>query len=190
MDFLTYPIITLVYPLAIYFVFHGGTLLQNIKKMLIYSVEWGLGYVFMWASKWILTDIFTEINTIKNAFDTVAMRTQSVDNSSRTEGFFNVFALHIKPYINWCYILIALVIVIGLAIKICRKRNVKFISNLKKSVVYMVIALFPFCWILVIQNHSVYHWQFTCRILSATVFAVIIAINTIIAEKPAEKSNE
>ena len=157
--------------------------------MFVYSVEWGVGYVFMWASKWILTDIFTEINTIKDAFGTVGMRTQSADNGSRTEGFLNVISLHIKPYINWCYILIALVFVIGMLLRICRKRNIKIKTNLKTSIVYFLIALFPFCWLLVIQNHSIYHWQFTCRILSATVFAGIIAMNSIITEIPLEKQN-
>ena len=180
-DLLTYPIITLLYPLAIYFVFHMSTLVQNIKKVLIYSIEWGIGYVFMWASKWILTDIFTGINTINDAFGTIGMRTQSVDNVSRMEGFFNVIIFHIKPYTNWCYILLALILVVGIIVKVCNIKCVRFTQNLKNSIVFWIIALFPFVWLLVIQNHSVYHWQFTCRIIAATVFAVIVAIHTMLS---------
>ena len=43
-DFLTYPLVTLVYPLGIYLYFHGGTPGKGIRGMVGNSAEWGIGY--------------------------------------------------------------------------------------------------------------------------------------------------
>lgn len=181
-DLLTYPLITLVYPLCLFFVFHMDTLKSNLCKMIIYSIEWCVGYACMWASKWILTDIMLEGDIIKDALSTIQFRTQCVENVSRVEGFINAISLHIQPFANWCYLMLILLFFVVVVIKMFRVGFFSTFKQLSKGSVFFVIALYPFGWLFVIQNHSVYHWQFTCRILSATIFAGVIAINTLVEE--------
>ena len=70
-DFLTYPLVTLVYPLGIYLYFHGGTPGKGIRGMVGNSAEWGVGYGGMWAAKWILADCLTGSASIRDAMETV-----------------------------------------------------------------------------------------------------------------------
>ena len=66
-DFLTYPLVTLVYPLCVFLYFHGKDRAGNLRKMIDYSVRWFFGYIGLWASKWLLTDLFTGSSAIKDA---------------------------------------------------------------------------------------------------------------------------
>lgn len=179
-DFLTYPLITLVYPLCIFFVLHAETLMENLKKMIVYSLEWCMGYAFMWASKWVLADMMIKSDSIKDALGTVGLRTQSMENVSRAEGFLNAVSLHIQPFANWCFILLVLIFIAAAIIQLLRKGFYKPLKSIPKGLVFLLLAMYPFVWLFVIQNHSVLHWQFTCRILSATIFAGVVAINTIL----------
>jgi hypothetical protein len=172
----------LVYPLCIFFVFHKENLKTDILKMIMYSMEWCIGYVCMWASKWILTDIMLESNIIQDALSTVLLRTQSVEDVTRVEGLINVISLHIQPFANWCYIILILILLVFVAIKVFRAGIRRVCTQMTKGCVYFIIALYPFAWLFVVQNHSVQHWQFTCRILSATVFAGVVAVCTLIEE--------
>lgn len=178
-DFLTYPLITLVYPLCIYFTFHAEDFAKNLKKLLIYSVEWSMGYTFMWASKWILSDMLTGSNVIKDALSTIGVRTQSVEDLSRAEGFLNVLYLHIQPFANWCFFLLLLFLAIATFIQVCRVGFSKMLKQLHRCVIYIILALYPFLWFIVIQNHSLWHWQFTCRNISITIFAGLVGLITI-----------
>lgn len=119
-DLLTYPVITLVYPLCLFFVFHKNTMKWNLSKMVLYSLEWGTGYVCMWASKWLLTDMLSGGGVIKDALDTVRIRSQSVENVSRLEGFWDVVSLQIQPYSNCCYFVLILLLLICVAVKAFR----------------------------------------------------------------------
>lgn len=179
-DLLTYPIITLVYPLCLFFVFHKNKMKWNLSKMLLYSIEWVTGYICMWASKWLLTDMLLGGGIMKDALSTVQMRTQSTENASRLGGFLHVIALQMQPYFNWCYVILVLLFLLLFVTKIFRIGLSVIVKRLCTGGIFAVIALYPFAWLFVVQNHSAEHWQFTCRILSATVFAGSIALNTVI----------
>lgn len=169
-DFLTYPLVTLVYPLGIYLYFHSGSFHQNFRSMIKNSIEWGTGYLGMWASKWILTDCLTGSSVIRNAVETIFVRTSSAQGHSRINGFFSVLAKNIQPFQNWCYVIILLIFALWcLAAALKKRKNIK--ENLPGSAAYLLLALYPFAWFFLMQNHSEQHWQFTCRILAASVFA-------------------
>jgi phosphoglycerol transferase MdoB-like AlkP superfamily enzyme len=44
---------------------------------------------------------------------------------------------------------------------------------------YIIVGLYPFIWFLFTQNHSYEHSMFTCRILSASVFALLCAVGKV-----------
>ena len=177
-DFLTYPLVTLGYPLCVYLYLHKEKFVNSLKKLILYSLQWGIGYVGMWAMKWIYTDILTDSSTVKDALSTVLVRTSSAENATRVGGFFSVVAKNSDVYFNRCYILLILAVALVFltkAIKTGRKRLGP--PDLPSGLIFCIVALYPFAWYLIMQNHSEQHWQFTCRILSITVFAVIVGIN-------------
>lgn len=171
-DFLTYPIVTLVFPLCVYLYLNDvyGGVNVRIRHMFGYSVRWLEGYTGLWMMKWILTDFLTHISVIRDAVDTVKTRIYSADGYSRTEGFFKVVLKNLQPYTNWCYVLIAGIVLVLLAGGMIRY-GVRW-EVWRKIVPYILLALYPLGWFFVAQNHSAEHWQYTCRILSCSVFAL------------------
>lgn len=170
-DFLTYPVITLVYPLCVYLYFHGRTLGGNIRKMFDYSVRWFCGYIGLWAAKWLLTDLLTGSSTVRDALYNLVVRTGSAEGYSRLQGFAHVILENMKVYGNWCYAMLVVVILILLAVEMVRSRGRR--KSFRQGVPYILLALYPFAWFFVTENHSEQHWQFTCRILAGSVFAIL-----------------
>lgn len=170
-DFLTYPLVTLVYPLGIYLYFHGGTPGKGIRGMVGNSAEWGIGYGGMWAAKWILADCLTGSASIRDAMETVFVRTGSAEGYSRINGFFNVLGKNLQPYLNWCYLLIGTMFAVLLLAAAAKKKTGAIMRKLPSAAAYFLLALYPFAWLFLAQNHSEQHWQYTCRILAAGVFA-------------------
>lgn len=187
-DFLTYPLVTLVYPLGIYLFLYRYSLVTNFKKIFVYSLEWMIGYVGMWSSKWILADIFTDSNIIRDALTTIFIRTAGIENSTRIQGYLAVLSKNLDPFNNWCYLLILFFVFLFLVWKFIRYGLKMPINNFAKGVPYFVVAMFPFVWYFLLQNHSIQHWQFTCRIVASTIFAIVIGIS-VLFEKD-QKSTE
>lgn len=182
-DLLTYPLITLAYPLCVYLFFHGKDWKHNVKKIMVNSVEWFVGYMGMWGAKWILADLFTDSTTIRDAINTITTRTQGVENTSRLSGFWEVISENLSPFYNWCYLLIGLVPLLFLLASLIKNDIKKVTLKLSNGVPYFLVALYPFVWYFVTQNHSIQHWQFTCRIMAVTVFAGILGMNRLFTHK-------
>lgn len=171
-DFLTYPLITLVFPLCIYLYLHDSFRGDKCAaaRMFEYSLRWLEGYIGLWAMKWILTDVLTGSSVIRDAVETLKTRTHSADGFSRIGGFFNVVWKNIQPYNNWCYVLMA-----GIGFALLAGGMVRYgvrWKNWQKTVPYVLLALYPFGWFFAAQNHSAEHWQFTCRIMACSVFSL------------------
>lgn len=172
-DFLTYPLVTLIYPLGIYLYFHGKGLRKDVCGMMKNSVEWSIGYLGMWASKWILTDCLTGSTSIQDAVETIFVRIGSAEGQSRITGFFSVLGKNIRPFLNWGYFLIMIIFIVLFLAAVVNRSVKKLKYNLPDAGIYFILALYPFVWYFLTQNHSEQHWQYTCRILAASVFAVI-----------------
>lgn len=171
-DFLTYPLVTLVFPLCAYLYLHDDDLgaKSSVFRMFGYSARWLEGYIGLWAMKWILTDVLTGSSVIRDAVATLKTRTGSADGYSRIGGFFSVVWKNIQPYNNWGYVLIA-----GIGFALLAGGMVRYgvkWQNWAKTVPYIFLALYPFGWFFVTQNHSAGHWQFTCRIMACSAFAM------------------
>ncbi len=174
-DFLTYPLVTLGFPLCCYIHFHNEDLKKTIKRMFQYSVSWSVGYLWMWMSKWIITDLLYSSGTIQDAVSNLLVRTDSAQSQGRISGFMDVLKLNLGAYMNRGYILLVLIPVLILIFKKYRidiKKGRKIISG-------CILFCYPFVWLFLTQNHSYQHWIFTCRILSISVFAVFAILASI-----------
>ena len=125
----------------------------------------------MWAAKWILADCLTGSASIRDALETVFVRTGSAEGHSRISGFFNVLGKNMQPFLNWCYLLVGIMFVALFLGAAARRGAGAMRRNLPSAAAFLLPALYPFAWLFLTQNHSEQHWQYTCRILAASVFA-------------------
>ena len=177
-DFLTYPLICLCFPLVALLYYQESNWKHNIKKCLLYSASWSFGYLWMWASKWLMTDIFTDHSTIKDALSTVFIRTGSAEGFSKISGFLKVLSLNLGPYKSLSFLCIgALMLAIAVILFINNKSDLKRIkNNIPVFAVILFTAVYPFCWWFLTQNHSEQHWIYTCRIFGAFIFSFFAAL--------------
>lgn len=174
-DFLTYPLVTLGFPLCVYLYKEKSGLRKMLKDSLLYTIEWDVGYVGLWGMKWVLADIFTGSGTIRDAINTFIARTDSAEGYSRIGGFLSVLQKNIEPYMNWGYFILVLGTGIFLVIYGAKHRENFSSVNCREAISLLIVSLYPFVWMLLTENHMEEHWMFTCKILAITVFACICA---------------
>lgn len=174
-DLLTYPIVSLGVPLILLFSLSrkSGTLKKNFIQLLRYSIMWSIGYLGMFAAKWIIASIFTPNNIIASAFQ--AFLTRSSNNvSGYTYTFLDSILCNAKMYRNGIF-LILLLIIFSYAVFLLIK-NRKFHINISLILAVCAVALYPIAWYMFTINHSVIHAIFTYRDLSITWYAFATAL--------------
>lgn len=181
-DFLTYPLITLGFPLCIFLALYGTELKNKYWSMIQMTLEWIVGYLGMWVSKWILVDFLSGGNTMEDAMSTIMVRAGSAGGYKRMEGFSQVVYLNLNPYANWAFFILFIVLIASIVVR-------KFKSKIKilriyEGIPYIILGLYPFGWWFFALNHSFEHWMFTCKIISISVFAMQVGVQAMIGEKP------
>ena len=168
-DFLTYPLVSLAMPLTLLLLIRNDkNLKNNVIEVIKLSIMWGIGYVFMWAGKWLVGSILLGQNVFKNAFDNVAIRTslQALDYKITIA---EVLRQNVNMLRKPIYILITAVIILWGIYKVIRiKANVK--NLIITSIPYLIIICMPFVWYIGASNHSYIHSSFTFRELSICAF--------------------
>lgn len=183
-DFLTYPVVTLGFPLCAFFLINESRVVRGrseafavlkdmLQRLIGYSLCWGIGYAGMWAMKWIIADLTLHTGTIKDAIWSIIGRTEAIGGRPRFNGGFYVIGLNLQEYDHVVYPVMAAVIALVslvLIIAACRKRGVRPV--LVEMVPYLIVFCIPFVWIIAVQHHSALHARFTFRILAVAVMAV------------------
>lgn len=175
-DFLTYPLVTLGFPLCVYLYLSREKLRDLFKHMVSYSVEWGIGYMGLWIMKWIVAEIFTGEKVIMDGVQALMRRTDTVGDTSLLSGYPKVLWENVSMYFNWSFGLLSVGILIWLCFYIIRNRQRISRESILSGSVILLVALYPFVWFFFVQNHSAEHALFTCKILSLTVFAGVCAV--------------
>lgn len=173
-DFLTYPVVTLGFPLCAYFLLkEREDLKRNLQKIIAYSTCWGSGYAGMWAMKWVIGDLTLHTGTIKDAAWSIIGRTEAIGGRPRMNGGWYVIWLNLQEYQWEAYLVAAILAAASVGIvflSVFRKLSLGQI--LAETVPYFIICGIPFAWIIVVQHHSALHARFTFRIISVAVLAV------------------
>lgn len=191
-DFLTYPIVTLGFPMCVYFLVEKGSSVRKIlEKVIGYSICWGIGYAGMWAMKWIIADITLRTGTIKDAIWSIIGRTEAIGGRERMNGGGYVIGLNLQEYPEmywWIAAALAIVSVI-LAAWAIKKSGIK--NLILQMLPFAIIFCMPFAWIVVVQHHSALHARFTFRIISVAVVAICsLAVVAIQAARKNTKNPE
>ena len=181
-DYLTYPVVVLGIPLALYYVLRQyGGFWEDVGKGVKLSLTWAVGYVGMWAGKWILATLITGENVILDATGKLLERTE--DNHvflfGKEEVVLNPASRAIEENgkffwdtpATYLLILVVAVLVVLLAVRLVRRKA--SVRNLAKAAPFLVIAAMPYAWYALVANHSLVHCWFTCKALAVLVFALV-----------------
>ena len=180
MDLLTWPLITLGIPLIV-FLFMGEQGKNALKRTIISTLFWGIGYVGQWGGKWIIASLFLSDNVIKDAIRQFGVRSSSVIEDGLTASWGdviqkNLFVFNKNGY-KFLFAFIAMWIFYTLIKKI-KSKTINFRIMAEKIVPYLTIATYPFFWYFVTKQHSFTHTSMTWRILSISVFAICSLISS------------
>ena len=168
LDLLTYPLLTLGAPLALWFVLNlSKHLWVNLKCMACFSAFWGIGYGVMWALKWVLGSLITGENVIGDAVEQVAYRTSSVVEDSVVTISKLAHELQYSAR-QYTWMLVLLLLGVYFVYRLIRMR--KFDVNM--LIIFCAIAVFPLVWYLLMRNHSYGHHWFTYRELAISIYAI------------------
>ena len=185
-DFLTYPLITLGFPLVAYLCMTREKAGKQFGKIGLSSLCWGIGYGFMWASKWLIAALLSGGDVISDALSTVAERTSDMEGKGRFASFPGVVGDNLSPYANRAFGAFILAVIVVLIILILRRGVKEYLKTLKYSLPVICVAVLPFLWWFAASNHSGEHWQFTCRIFAIAVFALVGGLTMGLEKKKSE----
>ena len=179
-DFTTYPLITFGIPTIYYMLLENDkqTLKTNVLKIILFGLIWGVGFVGMWASKWIISSIILDKNVIANALDKLLWRTSSIKFTRIDAIWANVSIYKKIEYL----MIMGLIGIYYIKRLISAKQNITK-DNVKNLIPFILIALTPFAWYFIVSNHSFIHCPFTYRTLLILFFAVMCSFEYIISKK-------
>lgn len=177
-DFLTYPIATLGLPLCLWLLL-SQTKNKRFFQLIANSLFWAIGYLGMWAEKWILSSWILDSNIIRDALSNIVSRTSAnvdAENISRIGTVFRLALTLVKwPYIFFFGIPFLYIIFAGLK----RKPNLKYSYAKDKYITFLLfilIALLPCAWFFITANHSYIHPRLVYRNWGVTLFAIFSGI--------------
>ena len=168
-DFLTYPIISLVFPLVIYTCLCDGKT-RRFASIPGNIIGWGVGYFGMWASKWFLSTIITGQNHFIKGFERIGVRSADVYND--TPLGINAFMIRMQPFVEQVpYLLVSVAFLILLIALLIKYRNLER-HKIYMSLIILCCSLLPVIWYAVSKQHSFLHNHFTYRTLAGSFLSI------------------
>ena len=176
-DFLSAPTLALCIPL-------GFLILERREKgmlplLLSCIAYWGIGYVGMWAGKWVISFLFQRMDFLHRLTDSVRQRSSSTDLAGDAITRLNALISNYRQMLTIKYLDGLLLVYSGILVSGCllnRKRIDR--SVLERSALLLIPAVIPACWYLIMANHSIIHFYLhTYRTAVSTVFALLCALD-------------
>ena len=196
-DLLTYPIATFCFPIVLtLFLNNPKTFKEGFFTIVKLAICWGVGYFVFWFAKWAVASIVLKRNCIAEAIEQVLFR---VGNDAGYNSGLKIRFLSIT--LSWWMffsvqnaVALAVLVVLLVCFFVVNRKNLSW--NWKKIAPFLIVILVPFCWNLVLANHTYMHYWYTFRGFSGSIFAMLSMLtlcfdsskNTIIEVK--EISNE
>lgn len=171
-DFLTYPLLSLGVPLVIalaYFDF-GETIGKKVFYPIVYSIAWGVGYLGMWAGKWILGSILLpEAGSLSEALNSIAYRGSNCAGGEIVT-LFDVLLKNLYVYLKWPTLILIGAVAVYFILKIIKRKHIDR-NEIIICLPYLYICLYPLGWYMIAKNHSFEHAFMAYRELAIAAFA-------------------
>lgn len=186
LDMLTYPLFSLGMPL-VYFIIVRIRRQDTNKNLLLsvitHSISWAVGYIGMWAGKWLISMLYAGKQELDSALNTIAYR--SVGGLEETENSVltviqNNLIMYDKPLYKAILLTVVLFCVFMVAYSCYKRKDTShLLSSLLRLVPFLLIFVMPFGWYVVTANHAAIHTWFTCKTLGVSLLAFFSCILTI-----------
>lgn len=184
-DLLTFPLVTLGFPLALLMALRLEDARCGMAAMFwelfFCGLCWGVGYGGMWAFKWLLNAAVFGPDRLASIFGQVALRVSTSSNGeaySRLAGLMRcIEVIAAKP----AYLLLgagtALCCCGALFGRACAAHKTSSRVPLDaRALLLFLLALVPIAWSIAMANHCYDHAFFTYRNLTVTVLALCTAV--------------
>ena len=180
LDLLTYPLVNVGFLLCFALIVDESShWIEKIKRTLVNTILWFVGYAGMWASKWFISSLLLKRNVLTDAMEAASVRMSS-NSADSSWTYWDV----VKRNIEHCPdIIIPVCIIFMLYIIVRIFRNGVELQNIKNNAACIIIAIMPFVWYFVLKNHSQIHAFFTHRELAVSYLAVLFFFTAIVSEK-------
>jgi len=170
LDFLTYPIATFCMVAVLYICLQRDhETHSDIRNILNLLICWGIGYIVMFASKWVLASAFTEMNVIEDAMNGIKDRSSNLVSGAAVTRFDTIKLCFVR-FTNTPYFIVAIVLLIIEIILLLVSRS-KFRWKLTFSL--LLVFILPFIWYIGATNHSYMHNFFTNKSLVGSFYALL-----------------
>lgn len=166
-DLLTTPLLTLGIPLAVMLSLKRNDefkLKDNLIEISKLILLWGLGFALTFGTKWALASLILGQNIFSDAYE-VSLYRMEAEEFTRWDALTKNFDM-LNLWIIGAAALILLLFSIVNRLKI----------SYKKVPLFLLIALMPYVWYLLLANHSYLHWWFTYRLQAITVVCLLLMV--------------
>lgn len=167
MDFLTWPLVTLVMPLITFlFIEKEESIFSAVKA----SASWAMGYVGLWMGKWGIGSLILMDNILEDAVSRFMMRSSmKVVENEVNANFTSTIKSNFSVFTNMGFLTLLILVFVSLIVYIiCKKRKMQkdiFLKNI-------VLLVLPIGWYAVTTNHATEHYWMTWK--NAALFILII----------------
>lgn len=162
-DFLTFPLVTLGIPLALYLMKQSRGWRSGVGDTICGSICWGTGYLGFWAMKWGLGSLVLWENLFADALNSLTLRS-SHETEGQVIGYLDALEKNVGVFWNlriWKVLLLLAVVVLILRLIWMGCRHIPVKKKFDQIIPLALVACMPFAWYFVTVNHSYIHYGYT-----------------------------
>lgn len=180
-DLLTVPLVTFGIPITFIICLElkyskNYSPFKQFKNLIVSGLMWLLGYAITWISKWIIASYILKRNIVKEAIRQIVFRTEGDATHPLNRWLMlsdNFRLMYNNVNILAFGLLVAIMLIIILINLHFSAEKYKLIHYKSLYVVnFIIIAISPYIWYLILSNHSQIHFWFTFRLQIITVFSI------------------
>ena len=172
-DLLMYPIVVLCFPLLLMVNIYNKDLIGDIKNIIKCSISWGCGYLSLWGVKFLLATMFTNVNVLQEAWNSIKGRIGNFEWTFYDALKRNFFEYKKDINLSILFVFLLFFVLMFILKKYKIKKNYVVVTNL-------LVGLYPFLWCLIVRNHSIEHPGAVYRIFTISIMAVGFMLASII----------
>ncbi len=169
LDLLTAPLLSLGFPLLVWLQLHLSQHPKDIKNtwkhIFLFSVLWAAAYFGLFIFKWIIVALFTDIDIVDHVQSAALYRIGVESTNSKSLAITQNFN-------NLDHVILSVTMLLTIVYSALDFSMAK----VKHTLLYLFVALMPFIWMFVINEHSESHYWFAYRILAVSITAVLLMI--------------
>lgn len=176
-DFLTYPTAALCMPLVLVIGLEKTDWKSKIKNVFVYSVCFGMGYVGMWAGKWLVGSLVLQENLLGKVMAQFHTHTARPEINGVEVSKLGAIMRNVRIFMRWPYVLCFGGTFIYYCLKIDWKRLRRNTGSMICDIFpYGIILLIPFVWMLITSSHATSCYFFAHREFMSTIFAFFVIL--------------